>query len=227
MTAAAPAAAQVSPTSKGAWQVPASKMPATDTSTGRSLGWTSWRKRSAPTGIFSFSTRSAMSLGSWPTASTTRSTGTSSSSPKVSTSFTLTSSGCSRRIGIPQDLRLLPGLEAEKHHPVLRPPGCRVPPDPGHRCGCPGKNQRPGFGVALPDQVGGVKRGAAAGAGAVLVQITAFVFLMDARNLAAAHAVDHGHAADGPAVQRQGVAAAPASAIRRMNSGRVTTSGNS
>jgi len=50
LTAAAPAAAQVSPTSKGAWQVPANMMPATDTSTGRSLGCTSWRNRSAPTG---------------------------------------------------------------------------------------------------------------------------------------------------------------------------------
>ena len=103
-------------------------------------------------------------------------------------------------IGIPQDLGLLPGLEAEKHHLVLRRLGVEFLLAPAIGADVPVKIEDPGLRVVLPDQVGGVERGAAAGAGAVLVQIAAFIFFMDARNLAAAHAVDHGQAADGPAV---------------------------
>ena len=92
-TAALEAPLHASPMSMGDWQVPASSTPATDNSTGRSFGWTSWRKRSAPTGSFIIAARSDTLLGSVPTASTTRSTGTSTSSPKVRESFTLMERG--------------------------------------------------------------------------------------------------------------------------------------
>ncbi len=93
LTAAALAPLHASPTSMGAWHVPASKMPAWGSSTGRSFGWTSKETDPCPPAVSSYSPSSEMPVGSMPVARTTRSAGTSTASPKVSVPLTVTRSG--------------------------------------------------------------------------------------------------------------------------------------
>ena len=63
----------------------------------------------------------------------------------------------------------------------------------------------PGAGMRLADAVGGVEGRRAADPRAVLVQMAVFVFRVDAGDLTAAHAVNHGHGAHRAAVDGQHV----------------------
>ena len=73
--------------------------------------------------------------------------------------------------------------------------------------------------------IGRVQRGGAAYPRAVVVHLAVRLRLVDAFNLAAAHAVNEGDVADRPLVPYQFSALAQCSARRRMNLGRVITSG--